>query len=174
MKEPFKTITPYIIIGILIVVLTFLVKCEKEPEPADQTEFIGMQSAKINRLLLQLSTQKIDTLIKIKKIYKTKYDTTYIEVLRDAPDTCGYYLSKLNDECIRVDSVNTAIITEQENQMIKYSEVVGLMQQRNDMQEKRHIKDSCEINKLNKKLKRTRKLATIGIGSAFIGGLIIK
>jgi len=174
MKEPFKTLTPYIIIGILIVILTFLVKCERDPQPTDQTEFIGMQSAKINRLLLQLSTQKIDTLIKIKTRYKTKYDTTFIEVIKLAPDTCGYYLTKLNNECIKLDSANNAIITEQESQMIKYSEVVGLMQERNDMQEKRHVKDSTEINKLNKKLKRTRKLAVVGIGIGFIGGLIIK
>jgi hypothetical protein len=170
-----KKYLPYIIsAAMLIAGFLLMTKCESKPDPIDNTSLIGLQSAKINRLLLQLSTNKIDTLIKIKKVYKTKYDTTFVEVVRLAPDTCNFYLTKLNKECLKVDSANNAIISEQETQMIKYSEVVGLMQERNLEQEKRHVNDSTTIHKLDRKLKRTRKLAFAGIGAAFIGGLIIK
>ena len=175
MKQPFKAIFPYLIIGILIVIISFIQKCESEPiKTSEQTWLINQQSAKIHRLLLEVSTQKTDTLIVIKNRIKTKYDTTFIEIVKEAPDTCGYYLTKLDSECKRLDSANTNIINEQESQLIKYREIVGLMQERNEMQEKRHVTDSTTIQTLDKKLKRTRKLAAVGIGAAFIGGLIIK
>jgi hypothetical protein len=175
MKEIYKIVTPYLIIGILIVIASFIMKCEREQiKPTDQTLLISSLTNRIEHLTSEITHVKIDTLKIIKIRYKTKYDTTYIEITKQAPDTCGYYLAKLNNECLKLDSVNNAIINEQETQMIKYSEVVGLMQDRNDLQEKRHVKDSVEINTLTKKLKRTRKLAVIGIGAAFIGGLIIK
>jgi hypothetical protein len=169
-----KKIIPYIIIAILIGVLISFVKCDREPKTSDETILISSLTNRIEKLKSEIKHGKIDTLTIIKTRYKTKYDTTLIEVIKLSPDTCHYYIAKIDSACKRLDSTNNAIITEQENQMIKYSEVVGLMQERNDMQEKRHVKDSVTINKLNKKLKRTRKLAAIGIGAAFVGGLIIK
>jgi hypothetical protein len=176
MKEIYKIVMPYLIIGILIVIASFIMKgCERKPiKPTDQTLLISSLTNRIEHLTSEITHVKIDTLKIIKIRYKTKYDTTYIEITKQAPDTCGYYLAKLNNECLILDSINNAIISEQESQMIKYSEVVGLMQERNDAQEKRHVKDSVEINTLTKKLTRTRKIAAIGIGAAFIGGLIIK
>ena len=169
-----KKIIPYIIIAILIGILISFVKCDKEPKTSDETILISSLTNRIEKLKSEIKHGKIDTLIKIKKIYKTKYDTVLIEIIKLAPDTCHYYIAKLDSACKRLDSTNNAIITDQENQMMHYSEVVGLMQERNLLQEKRHVKDSVTINKLNKKLKRTRKLAAVGIGAAFIGGLIIR
>ncbi len=169
-----KKIIPYIIIAILIGILISFVKCDKEPKTSDETILISSLTNRIEKLKSEIKHGKIDTLIKIKKIYKTKYDTILIEVIKLAPDTCHYYIAKIDSACKRLDSTNNAIITEQENQKMHYSEVVGLMQERNLLQEKRHVKDSVTINKLNKKLKRTRKLAAVGIGAAFIGGLIIR
>ncbi len=169
-----KKIIPYIIIAILIGILISFVKCDKEPKTSDETILISSLTNRIEKLKSEIKHGKIDTLIKIKKIYKTKYDTVLLEVIKLAPDTCHYYIAKIDSACKRLDSMNNAIITDQENQMMHYSEVVVLMQDRNILQEKRHVKDSVTINKLNKKLKRTRKLAAVGIGAAFIGGLIIR
>lgn len=157
-----KKIIPYIIIAILIGVLISFVKCDKEPKTSDETILISSLTNRIEKLNSEIKHGKIDTLIKIKKVYKTKYDTILIEVIKLAPDTCHYYIAKMDSACKRLDSTNNAIITEQEN---KYSEVVGLMQERNDVQEKRHVNDSITIYKLNKNLKRTRKIA---VGEALI------
>lgn len=151
-----KKIIPYIIIAILIGVLISFVKCDKEPKTSDETILISSLTNRIEKLNSEIKHGKIDTLIKIKKVYKTKYDTVLIEIIKLAPDTCHYYIAKMDSACKRLDSTNNAIITEQEN---KYSEVVGLMQDRNILQEKRHDNDSVTINKLNKKLTRTRKIA---------------
>lgn len=154
-----KKIIPYIIIAILIGVLISFVKCDKEPKTSDETILISSLTNRIEKLNSEIKHGKIDTLIKIKKVYKTKYDTVLIEIIKLAPDTCHYYITKMDSACKRLDSTNNAIITEQETQIIHYSEVVGLMQERNDVQEKRHVNDSITIYKLNKKLKRTRKIA---------------
>ena len=154
-----KKIIPYIIIAILIGVLISFVKCDKEPKTSDETILISSLTNRIEKLNSEIKHGKIDTLIKIKKVYKTKYDTVLIEIIKLAPDTCHYYIAKMDSACKRLDSTNNAIITEQETQIIHYSEVVGLMQERNDMQEKRHVKDSVKINMLTNKLTRTRKIA---------------
>jgi hypothetical protein len=160
-----KKIIPYIIIAILIGVLISFVKCDKEPKKSDETILISSLTNRIEKLKSEIKHGKIDTLIKIKKVYKTKYDTLLVNIYREAPDTCRYYIAKLDSSCKRNDSINNSIIIEQESQMIKYSEAVGLMQERNDMQEKRHVKDSVEINTLTNKLTRTRKIA---VGEALI------
>ena len=157
-----KKIIPYIIIAILIGVLISFVKCDKEPKTSDETILISSLTNRIEKLNSEIKHGKIDTLIKIKKVYKTKYDTVLIEIIKLAPDTCHYYIAKMDSACKRLDSANNAIITEQEN---KYSEVVGLMQDRNILQEKRHVNDSVKINTLTKKLTRTRKIA---VGEALI------
>ena len=116
----------------------------------------------------------IDSLMKLRpKVivkYKTKYDTIY----KTAPDTCKMYLAQLNAECLKLDSFNLGIITRQENQLISYSELTGIMQEKAVMQDLRHIEDSILIGKLDKKLKRTRKFGIAAFGIGFIGGLLIK
>ena len=102
--------------------------------------------------------------------YKTKYDTIY----RQAPDTCKSYLAELNAECLKLDSFNLGIITRQETQLISYSELTGIMQEKANMQDLRHTNDSLLITKLDKKLKRTRKVGIAAFGLGFVGGLLIR
>jgi hypothetical protein len=180
MKEIYKTITPYLIIGILIVIASFIMKCEREPQPKkpqdETTVLISQITNKVENGLTTISRKDaiIDSLIRLKPKYIKGKDRVRDSLIYISDSICVNNLIALNNECQKIDSVNNAIISEQEIQMIKYSEVVGLMQERNSMQEKRHVKDSIGINTLTKKLTRTRKIAVIGIGAAFIGGLIIK
>jgi hypothetical protein len=180
MKEIYKIVTPYLIIGVLIVIASFIMKCEREPQPTkpqdETTVLISQITNKVENGLTTISRKDaiIDSLIHLKPKYIEGRDRVRDSLIYISDSICVNILIALNNECIRVDSVNNVIISEQESQMIKYSEVVGLMQERNDAQEKRHVTDSITIHTLDKKLKRTRKLAAIGIGAAFIGGLIIK
>jgi hypothetical protein len=84
------------------------------------------------------------------------------------------YLEQLNAECLKLDSFNLGIITRQETQLISYSELTGIMQEKAVMQDLRHIEDSLLNTKLNKKLKRTRKVGIAAFGVGFIGGLLIR
>ena len=102
--------------------------------------------------------------------YKTKYDTIY----KQAPDTCKMYLEQINAECLKLDSFNMGIITRQETQLISYSELIGTMSEQSNMYVLRHNEDSLSILKLDKKLKRTRKVGIAVFGIGFIGGLLIR
>ena len=73
-----------------------------------------------------------------------------------------------------LDSFNNGIITRQETQLISYSELTGIMQQKANMQSLKHIEDSLAIGTLQRKLKRTRKLAVAGLFGGFVGGLFVK
>ena len=84
------------------------------------------------------------------------------------------YLAQLNAECLKLDSFNTGIITRQETQLISYSELVGTMSEQSNMYVLRHNEDSLSILKLDKKLKRTRKVGIAALGIGLIGGLLIK
>jgi hypothetical protein len=73
-----------------------------------------------------------------------------------------------------MDSFNLGIITRQETQLISYSELVGTMSEQSNMYVLRHTKDSLSILKLDKKLKRTRKVGIAAFGLGFVGGLLIR
>jgi len=73
-----------------------------------------------------------------------------------------------------LDSFNNGIITRQETQLISYSELVGIMQEKANMQSLKHIEDSLAIGTLQRKLKRTRKLAVAGLFGGLITGAVIK
>jgi hypothetical protein len=118
--------------------------------------------AKINR-----DSLIIDSLVKVKQKVKIKYVTLYDSILIQAPDTCHTYLVTLNKECLKLDSSNASIITAQTTQINDYHQLTV-------MQQNLLFLDSLEIYDLNKKLKRTRKLAWLGTGLGFIGGIIIR
>ena len=116
----------------------------------------------------------IDSLMKLKPKIVTRYKTKYDTIYQTAPDTCIYYLEELNHECMVLDSFNNGIITRQETQLISYSELVNTMQQKANMQETKRLEDSLSIGTLQRKLKRTRKLAVAGLFGGFVGGLFVK
>lgn len=167
----YKIVLPTIIVSMAC--LALMVTCKNKPIPKPGP---GILDKKIDSIKVHINKDSliIDSLIKLKpKIlvkYKTKYDTIY----KTAPDTCQYYLTQLNNECLKLDSFNNGIITRQETQLISYSELTGIMQDRANMQELRHIEDSLAIGTLQRKLKRTRKLAAIGTIGGFIAGLFVK
>jgi hypothetical protein len=168
----YKLILPTIIISMAC--LALLMTCNKKPIIVPPIP--NVLDNKIDSIKTSINKDSliIDSLMKLRpKVivkYKTKYDTIY----QQAPDTCKIYLEQLNAECLKLDSFNLGIITRQELQLISYSELTGIMQEKANMQDLRHIEDSLFILKLDKKLKRTRRIAIGSLGIGLIGGLLIK
>ena len=168
----YKIILPTIIIALVCLALMMTCKGKQTPPkvpPSVLDKSIDSIASTINK-----DSLIIDSLMKLRpKVvvkYKTKYDTIY----QTAPDTCKMYLEQLNAECLKLDSFNLGIITRQETQLISYSELTGIMQEKANMQDLRHIEDSLLNAKLNKKLKRTRKVGIAAFGVGFIGGMLIR
>jgi hypothetical protein len=168
----YKIILPTIIIVLVCLALMMTCKGKKQPPQVPP----GVFDHSIDSILTTINKDSliIDSLMKLRpKVvvkYKTKYDTIY----RQAPDTCKSYLAQLNAECLKMDSFNLGIITRQETQLISYSELTGIMQEKATMQDLRHTNDSLFILKLDKKLKRTRKVGIAAFGIGFVGGLLIR
>ncbi len=167
----YKLLLPTAIISLAC--LALLITCKNKPIP---NPIPNVLDKKIDSIKVHINKDSliIDSLMKLRpKVvvkYKTKYDTIY----QTAPDTCKMYLDQLNAECLKLDSFNLGIITRQETQLISYSELTGIMQEKANMQDLRHIEDSLLNAKLNKKLKRTRKVGIVAFGIGFIGGLLIR
>jgi len=171
-KIAYKLILPTIIIALVCQALLMTCKGKKKPPqipPSVLDQRIDSVKTNINKdslIIDSLMNLRPKVIIK----YKTKYDTIY----RQAPDTCKSYLAELNAECLKLDSFNMGIITRQETQLISYSELTGIMQEKATMQDLRHTEDSLFILKLDKKLKRTRKVGIAAFGIGFVGGLLIR
>jgi len=171
-KIAYKLLLPTIIIALVCQAL--LMTCKGKDKPIPIPPSVLDQRIDSIKTSINKDSLIIDSLMNLRpKVvikYKTKYDTIY----KQAPDTCKSYLAELNAECLKLDSFNTGIITRQELQLISYSELVGTMSEQSNMYVLRHTKDSLSILKLDKKLKRTRKVGIAAFGIGFIGGLLIK
>lgn len=168
----YKIVLPTIII--VLVCLALMITCKGKQIPPKVPPSVFDHSIDSIVSTINKDSLIIDSLMKLRpKVvikYKTKYDTIY----RQAPDTCKIYLEQLNAECLKLDSFNLGIITRQETQLITYSELTGIMQEKANMQDLRHAEDSLLNAKLNKKLKRTRKVGIAAFGIGFIGGMLIR
>ena len=168
----YKIVLPTIIIS--LVCLALMITCKGKQTPPQIPPSVLDKRIDSIKVHINKDSLIIDSLMKLRpKVivkYKTKYDTIY----QQAPDTCKSYLAELNAECLKLDSFNLGIITRQETQLISYSELTGIMQEKANMQDLRHVEDSLLITKLGKKLKRTRRIAIGSLGIGLIGGLLIK
>lgn len=167
----YKIVLPTFIIA--LVCLALLMTCNKKPPISIPPNVLDKRIDSI-KTHINKDSLIIDSLMKLRPKVITRYKTKYDTIYKDAPDTCQYYLEKLNKECMVLDSFNTGIITRQELQLISYSELTGIMQEKQNISDLRHVKDSTLIFDLDKKLKRTRKIGIAAFGIGFIGGLLIK
>jgi hypothetical protein len=167
----YKLLLPTMIVSLACLALMFTCKNKPIKKPIPNVLDKKIDSIKIN---INKDSLIIDSLMKLKPKIVTKYKTKYDTIYKTAPDTCQYYLEELNHECMVLDSFNNGIITRQETQLISYSELVGIMQQKANMQSLKHIEDSLSIGTLKRKLKRTRKLAVAGLFWGLITGAVIK
>lgn len=167
----YKIVLPTMIVSLACLALMFT--CKNKPKPKAPPSVLDK---KIDSIKIHINKDSliIDSLMKLKPKIVTRYKTKYDTIYQTAPDTCQYYLKELNHECMVLDSFNNGIITRQEIQLISYSELVNTMQQKANMQDLKHIEDSLSIGTLQRKLKRTRKLAVAGLFGGLITGAVIK
>ena len=168
----YKIVLPTMIVSMAC--LALLMTCKNKPKPKPLPP--SVLDKKIDSIKVHINKDSliIDSLMKLKPKIVTRYKTKYDTIYKTAPDTCQYYLTQLNNECLKLDSFNLGIITRQETQLISYSELVGIMQEKANMQSLKHIEDSLAIGTLQRKLKRTRKLAVVGLFGGLITGALIK
>ena len=167
-----KLLLPTAIISLACLALMMTCKNKPKPKPLPPS----VLDKKIDSIKVHINKDSliIDSLMKLRPKIVTRYKTKYDTIYQQAPDTCQYYLAQLNKECMVLDSFNNGIITRQETQLISYSELTGIMQEKANMQDLRHIEDSLSIGTLKRKLKRTRKIAVAGLFGGFVGGLFVK
>lgn len=159
LKELFyRIMLPALIIA--LVCLAFLATCNKQPiiKPPPNVLDKRIDSIKVH---INKDSLVIDSLMKLMPKIVTRYKTKYDTIYKQAPDTCKMYLEQLNHECMVLDSFNTGIIIRQETQLISYSELVRTMSEQSNMYVLRHNEDSLSILNLDKKLKRTRRIAVV-------------
>jgi len=168
----YKIVLPTMIVSMAC--LALLMTCKNKPKPKPLPPSILDKKIDSIKAHINKDSLIIDSLMKLKPKIVTRYKTKYDTIYKTAPDTCIYYLEELNHECMVLDSFNNGIITRQETQLISYSELVGIMQEKANMQSLKHIEDSLAIGTLQRKLKRTRKLAVAGLFGGLITGAVIK
>lgn len=106
--------------------------------------------------------QRIDTVVKIKIVYKTKYKSFYDTLIVKAPDTCSTYLALLNYKCMQLDSINESVIN-------TYGEVIEsdlkvFSQYKKVIKSKDAIIDS---------ISHSRKKFWLGFKYGFVSGAIV-
>jgi hypothetical protein len=168
----YKIILPTIIIA--LVCLALMMTCKGKKKPPQIPPSVFDRSIDSIKTTINKDSLIIDSLMKLRPKVITRYKTKYDTIYKTAPDTCKIYLAELNAECLKLDSFNLGIITRQETQLISYSELTGIMQEKANMQDLRHNKDSLTIIDLDRKLKRTRKVGIAAFGIGFVGGLLIR
>lgn len=174
-KQTLKSILPYIIIGILIVILSFIMKdCEHKPNlvltPNDSINTAIAEKEQIIDYIKNdnaILKAKIDSLKTLKPKVIVRYKTVYDSLL--IVDTmCVQALNTLHNEHSKVDSVNNAIISNQETHIMNDSQIIGNLTDIIALKQYRINSDSIVIYDLNmtvKKEKRKGKVKTI-LGSA--------
>ena len=164
-----KQITTHIaIIFIGIAALMMLIKCEKPSPIHNSPIIIDTKLAEIEALKLYISKQ--DSIISAKQdtviVYRTKFKTKYDTLIKQAPDTCKPYLSRLYDDCKKLDSLNQSLITMQSIQVDTLQYQVNQYIQLDSLKTKAF---NDTITNIKKDLKRTKRKAFINL---FKGGAV--
>jgi hypothetical protein len=163
-----QTTTHIAIIAIGIAALMMLIKCEKPSPIHNYPIIIDTKLAEIEALKLYISKQdsvinaKQDTVIVYRTKLKTKYDTLY----KQAPDTCKPYLSRLYNDCKKLDSLNQSLITMQSIQVDTLKHQVNQYIQLDSLKTKAF---NDTITNIKKDLKRSKRKAFINL---FKGGAV--
>jgi hypothetical protein len=133
--------------------------CERKPDvvltPTDQLDGLISDKEQINDMLLSniksLRLQN-DSLKSLKPKLIVRYKTVYDSLL--VIDTmCVNSLTKLHQEHSKIDSVNNAIITNQENHIINDSHIIGNLTDIVAMQKYKLTNDSLEKVSLFEQIK---------------------
>lgn len=105
MKKQYKIILEIFIVIMIIIALGYCNKCVHKSIPHVQDA-----SIKEAKLVYNQKLKEVEIIEKIRIVQKHHYNTVYDTIYKTAPDTCHYYLAKLNAECKINDSINDLVI----------------------------------------------------------------
>jgi hypothetical protein len=185
-KSILKTLLPYIFIGILIVIASFFFKdCRHRPDlvivPNDAiNRIIKDKQVTVNYYLnkAKIDSLKIDSLSHLKPKYIKGRDRVKDSLIYVSDSICVKNLTILYNECQKIDSVNNAIITNQESHIMDDSHVIGNLTDIVALQKYKLTNDSLAIIDISKEVKRKYRKGLmqgglVGIGIGFIGTLLL-
>jgi len=184
-KLTLKTLLPYLVMAVLIVIASFFIKgCKDKPDlvivPNDGLNaIIKDKEVTVNYYLNKAKSDslKIDSLKHLKPKVIIRYKTVYDSLL--IVDTmCVNSLVTLHDEHSKIDSVNNAIITNQESHIMNDSHVIGNLTDIVALQKHKLTSDSLAIIEISKEVKHKYRKGLmqgglVGIGIGFIGTLLL-
>jgi hypothetical protein len=109
MKQLYK---PALGIFILVMICLALKGCNKTPinNKTDIAITDDKAAEQIAGYNYNQASNKVKIVEKLIPIYKDRWKTKYDTIYKQAPDTCHYYLSKLNAEKNASDSINDIVI----------------------------------------------------------------
>lgn len=170
-KSIFKTITPYLIIGILLILL--FNKCDPEPKPITDTTTVAIETnyKQIDSLnsINKANKSIIDSLKTLKPKVVIRYKTVYDSLLV-IDSMCVRSLNILYNECQKVDSVNNGIITRQENHIMNDSHIIGELTDNISLKNTRINNDSLFINQQKELIKKGKLKTILGTAIGVIAG----
>lgn len=164
------TYTQLAIITMSVIALFLgLNKCDSNPTSIhNYPVIIDNKLAEIERLKLFISKQ--DSIINAKQdtiiVQRTKFMYKYDTLIKQAPDTCKPYLSRLYNDCEKLDSLNQSLITMQSIQVDTLRYHINQYIQLDSLKTKAF---NDTIINLRKDLKRTKRKAFINL---FKGGAV--
>jgi hypothetical protein len=179
---------------LLLLIIIALMTCNNEPKPFNTiietnplNEIVKDKEA-INAVLIENNKVLRDSLFKLNQAkpkivirYKTIYDSLLI-----VDTACVKSLAVLNDACLKKDSVNEFIISNQSSQIAQYITLTNNQQDIIDIRNYQHNIDSinevaykeridAEIKTAKRKYRKgLLQGGAVGLGVGFIGGLIVK
>ena len=112
MKTQYRILLEIFIVLMIIIALGYCNKCVSKP--TQHKTNIPITNTKVaEQIAGYVYDKEVDTLNKAKvliPIYKDRWHTRYDTIYKQAPDTCHYYLAKLNAEKMASDSINDLVI----------------------------------------------------------------
>jgi hypothetical protein len=187
----FKQILPYLVMALLIILASVYLKDCGGGEP----KIVTVTPSEQLKEIIEDKNYIIETVIENNKVLRAKNDSLshlkpkYIKgrdrikdsLIYVSDSICINNLNVLYNECQRVDSVNQDIIQNQANQITNYSTVSGNLMDIIAIQKYKLTVDSVNEIALKREIKKKYRKGLmqggaigVGIGAAFIGGLIIK
>jgi hypothetical protein len=112
MKTQYRILLEIFIVLMIIIALGYCNKCVSKP--TQHKTDIPITDAKVAEQIAGYNYSKAYNKVKIiEKLipkYKDRWRTHYDTIYKQAPDTCHYYLDKLNAEKMASDSINDIVV----------------------------------------------------------------
>lgn len=170
MKKLYK---PLLAIFILAMVYIALKGCGKGKPIINNSikDTIAVNNLDLNIALANNKDLRIelDSIKKLKPIFKDRWYKDYDTIYSEAPDTCHLYLARLNAKCMVLDSINESVISSYASVIESDLQVFAKYEKLNNSRIKQSVKDSLVIDSLTHSKKKYFK----GLKHGIIIGAII-